>query len=77
MSLKAHVAQKDSEKSVFVSKLVKEKCDEFSKVILVSNGKKASALQDWLMKTESIKSMVISGNLEKSSCMISHISNVS
>ena len=34
MSLKAHVAQENIEKSKFVVKLIKERCDEFSKVIL-------------------------------------------
>ena len=64
MRLNVHVAQeKDSGKLEFIAKLIKNKTDEYSKVILVSNGKKAIAVQDWLMQNEGIKSKVITEDM--------------
>lgn len=60
MRLNVHVAQdEDIEKLEFIASLIKNKTDDFFKVILVSNGEKALAVQDWLMKNDGIEAYVI------------------
>ena len=70
MSLKVQVAKENIEKYEFIANLINEKSDDYFKVILVSNGTKALACQEWLKKTNGIESNVISENLSSEEAII-------